>query len=242
MYARLSALLLACLLAVAGLANAQETTSGSLGGQINDPQSLAVPGVTVTVSGPQGQRVTVTDADGRYLAPFLVPGVYSVRAELQGFKAAEQQNITVSLGQRAEVNLRLETGGLTETVQVTAESTVVDTRSTTVGGVLDSASLVRLPVGRLLTDSLYLVPGVSDSSGVGRATPVDRRRQRSREQLRHRRREHHRRRVRRDGLVQLESMDRSEAGVTSTSSRKRRSRPAASRPSSARPAAASSTS
>ena len=87
MYARLSALLLACLLAVAGLANAQETTSGSLGGQINDPQSLAVPGVTVTVSGPQGQRVTVTDADGRYFAPFLYPGVYSVRAELQGFKA-----------------------------------------------------------------------------------------------------------------------------------------------------------
>ncbi len=77
----------------------------------------------------------------------------------------------VALAQRREVNLRLETGGVTETVQVTSETPVIDTRSTTVGGVLDPEQLNHLPVGRSLASTLYLVPGVSDSSGVGSANP-----------------------------------------------------------------------
>ena len=170
MYARMSAFLVAFALAVTGLAIAQETT-GSLQGQVTDPQGLAVPGATVTVTGPQGARTFVTDAEGRWVAPFLALGTYTVRVELQGFKAAEQQSVQVSLGQRREVNLRLETGGLTETVQVTGAAPIIDTRSTTVGGVLDSEQLARLPVNRSLAGSLYVVPGVSDSSGAGAATP-----------------------------------------------------------------------
>ena len=170
MYARMSAFLVAFALAVTGLASAQETT-GSLAGQVIDPQGLAVPGATVTVTGPQGARTFVTDAEGRWVAPFLTPGAYTVRVELQGFKAAEQQNVQVQLAARREVNLRLETGGLTETVQVTGAAPVIDVRSTTVGGVLDSDQLNRLPVGRSLAATLYLVPGVSDSSGAGTATP-----------------------------------------------------------------------
>lgn len=170
MYARISAFLVAFALAVTGLAGAQETT-GSLQGQVTDPQGLAVPGATVTVTGPQGARTFVTDAEGRWVAPFLTPGMYTVRVELQGFKAAEQQNVQVQLASRREVDLRLETGGLTETVQVTGAAPVIDVRSTTVGGVLDSEQLARLPVNRSLAGSLYVVPGVSDSSGAGSANP-----------------------------------------------------------------------
>src|SRR5688572_24467617 len=108
MHARISACLVALALAVTGLAAAQETT-GSLAGQVNDPQGLAVPGATVTVTGPQGARTFVTDAEGRWVAPFLTPGSYTVRVELQGFKAAEQQSIIVGLAQRRGVNPRLET-------------------------------------------------------------------------------------------------------------------------------------
>lgn len=170
MYARISAFLVAFALAVSGLASAQETT-GSIAGQITDPQGLAVPGATVTITGPQGARTFTTDDEGRYLAPFLTPGVYSVRVELQGFKASEQQDVQVQLSSRREVNLRLETGGLTETVQVIGAAPIIDVRSTTVGGVLDSDQLSRLPVGRSLAATLYLVPGVSDSSGAGAANP-----------------------------------------------------------------------
>jgi hypothetical protein len=171
MYARMSAFLLACALVLTGLASAQEATTGSLAGVISDAQGLAVPGATVTITGPQGARTFVSDGEGRYFAPFLTPGMYTVRAELQGFKAAQQPNVTVSLGARSVVNLLLQTGAVTETVEVVAAASVVDTQTTTIGGVLDSASLVHLPVGRSVTDTLYLVPGVSDSSGVGRANP-----------------------------------------------------------------------
>jgi hypothetical protein len=170
MYARISAFLVAFALAVTGLASAQETT-GSLQGQITDQQGLAVPGATVTITGPQGARTFTTDGEGRYIAPFLTPGTYTVRAELQGFKASEQANVVVALAQRREVNVRLETGGLTETVQVIGATPTIDVRSTTVGGVLDPEQLNRLPIGRSLAATLYIVPGVSDSSGAGTATP-----------------------------------------------------------------------
>src|SRR5262245_17536436 len=76
-----------------------QQTTGTITGRIVDAQGLAVPGVTVTVVGSQGSRTVVTDGEGRYTAPFLVPGAYTVRAELQGFKTAQLQNINVSLGQ-----------------------------------------------------------------------------------------------------------------------------------------------
>jgi len=127
---------------------AQEVTTGSIGGVVTDPQGLPLPGVSVTVTSPQGPRTFVTDQQGRFFAPFLTPGTYEVRAELSGFKPVEQRNVEVRLGQRAELPLRLEVGGLAETVQVTGSTAVVDTTNTTVGANIDSETLARLPVQR----------------------------------------------------------------------------------------------
>ena len=169
MYLRISAFLIALTLC-AGLANAQETT-GTISGRLIDAQGLAVPGATVTITGPQGARTTVTDSAGRFSVPFLVPGTYSVRAELQGFKAVEQKDIVVRLGQTADLNLKMDVGGLTETVEVTGASPVVDTQTTTAGANLDSAMLSRLPVGRSLAETLYVAPGVSSGGGTGTSNP-----------------------------------------------------------------------
>jgi hypothetical protein len=166
MYARMSAFLLALVLAVSAVAAAQETTSGTITGKVMDAKQLPVPGVTVTVTGPQGAQTLVTDGEGRYFAPFLVPGTYVVRAELQGFKTTEQPNVLVNLGSRREVDLELQIGGITETVVVNVETQTVDTASTTVGFVLESEQLSRLPVGRSLPEFLYLVPGVTVSANI----------------------------------------------------------------------------
>jgi hypothetical protein len=172
MYARVSAILVAIALACSSMAAAQETTSGTIAGQVVDDQGAAVPGATVTINSDQGARTFVTDAEGRFFAPFLTPGTYTVRVELSGFAPVEQKNVQVRLGQRVTLSeLVLKVGGLAEQVEVTGSSPIVDTSSTTAGGVLDSQMLQRLPVGRRFTDTLYLVPGVSDSSGVGRANP-----------------------------------------------------------------------
>jgi hypothetical protein len=151
-------------------ASAQEIT-GTVAGRIVDAQNLPVPGVTVTVTGPQGTQTGTTDAEGRYSIPFLTPGSYVVRAELQGFKSAEVKDVTVSLGQTAAVNVSMQVGGVTETVQVTGAASAVDLTSTTIGGVLNTADLRNLPVGRTITDTLYLVPGVSSSGTLGRSNP-----------------------------------------------------------------------
>jgi outer membrane receptor protein involved in Fe transport len=166
---RLSAIVAALSLWLAGTAVAQ-TTTGTLSGRVVDAQGLPIPGATVTVTGPQGSRSFVSDSDGRFSAPFLTPGVYSVRAELQGFKAVDIRDITVSLGQTTEIGIKMEVGGLTETVEVVGSSVVVDTTSATTGAVLGTELFERVPVGRRMTDTLYLAPGVSNTT-VGAANP-----------------------------------------------------------------------
>ena len=151
-------------------AMAQETT-GTIKGRIIDAQGLAVPGATITVTGTQGAKNTVTDADGRFNLPFLTPGTYVVRGSLQGFKTVEQSAVAVSLGQTVDLPLKMDVGGLSETVQVTGSSPVVDTATTTSGAVLSSDMLKDIPVGRRISDALYLAPGVSSSGSAGRANP-----------------------------------------------------------------------
>ena len=161
---------LAVLLIATGAA-AQETTTGSITGRVTDPQGLPLPGVTVTITSPQGERAYVTDAQGQFFAPALTPGVYEARAELTGFGTVQQRNIEVRLGQRAELSLRMQLGAVTETVEVTGTTAVVDTSNTTVGANIDSEMLARIPVQRQLSDTLYLAPGVSSGGGSGRANP-----------------------------------------------------------------------
>ena len=117
-------------LALASTAVAQEVTTGSIGGQVTDPQGLALPGVTVAVTSGQGTQTFTTDEQGRFFAPFLTPGVYGVRAELSGFKPVEQRRVEVRLGQRAELALKLEVGGVSETVEVSSGTAVVDVTRT----------------------------------------------------------------------------------------------------------------
>jgi outer membrane receptor protein involved in Fe transport len=145
-------------------AAAQETT-GVISGRVVDTQRLAVAGVTVTANGSQGIRAITTDADGRYTLPLLTPGVYTVRAELPGFKTFEQREVIVRLGQTVNLELTMQVG-VTETVDIPAPAPVVNTKTTTVGIVISADMLTQMPIGRRFTDALYMAPGVS-SSGVG---------------------------------------------------------------------------
>jgi hypothetical protein len=169
MKSRILAFVAAVVVATAGYGWAQETT-GSIAGRVSDPQGLAVPGATVTVTGPQGSQTFTADAEGRFNAPFLIPGTYAVRAELQGFKVVEQRNVVVRLGQRVELPVTMEVGGLTETVEVTGGSPTIDTSTTTVGAVINADLLQRVPIGRRFSDALYIAPGVTNS-GAGAANP-----------------------------------------------------------------------
>ena len=168
---RFITLLTALVLAAGGSRLMAQETTGAVTGRITDPQGLAVPGATVTLTGPQGAKTVVTDAEGRFSAPLLVPGTYIVKAELVGFKTVQQSNVLVRLGQSIEVNLKMDVGGVAETIEVNATSPIIDTRSTTVGAVLDSETLANIPIGRRFSDTLYIAPGVTSSGSAGRSNP-----------------------------------------------------------------------
>ena len=136
---RYRALLLAAMLFAATQPALGQETTGSISGRVVDSQSLAVPGATVTVAGLQGRKQTVTDSAGNYTVPFLTPGTYTVTVELQGFKTAERKDIAVALGQKVDVPMTMQIGGLSETVQVVGAPAVVDTRSTTTGANMKSS-------------------------------------------------------------------------------------------------------
>jgi len=149
---------------------AQETTA-TLTGHIVDAQGLAIPGASVTITGGQGARSVTADAEGRFSVPFLTPGTYTVRAESKGFAPAEQKDVVVSIGKPVDLSLKLEVGGVTEAVSVNAGNDVISATSTTTGATLSSDLLQKVPVGRTVSDALYLAPGVSSSSSAGRANP-----------------------------------------------------------------------
>src|SRR5438093_8444961 len=90
---------------------------GALGGTLVDASGAVLPGVTVTLSNPGtigGNQQGVTDARGAYQFTRLVPGRYSVKAELAGFRPAVQENVVVDADATARVDLTLEVGQLEE--------------------------------------------------------------------------------------------------------------------------------
>ena len=155
----------------AGFASAQGALTGTLSGTVRDGAGPPVSAATVTVTSAQGLRTFSTDTSGRFLAPHLTPGAYTVTVEASGFSTLEWSDIPLRLGQQLELSLSLTPGPPTPVVQVTTAAPVIDLATTTTGGTLDADRLQRLPVGRTFTDTFYLLPGVSDSSGVGRANP-----------------------------------------------------------------------
>ena len=94
---------------------AAQTTTGTISGRIVDSQGLALPGVTVTVAGPnlQGSLTVVSTGNGDYIVPRVPPGTYTVTFELTGFER-QQNSVTVALSQALALNASLGPAALTE--------------------------------------------------------------------------------------------------------------------------------
>jgi hypothetical protein len=155
----------------AGLAIAQQVTTGALSGRVVDEGSNPLPSATVTATSGQGAKITQTDSNGRFLIPHLTPGTYHVTVDSEGHQSAGQSDVIVSLGHRVELLFTLATGTFEESIDVVGTSPVVDYAAVSTGLDVDSAMLDEIPIGRQLSDALYLAPGVSGSGGAGQANP-----------------------------------------------------------------------
>src|SRR5262245_46009383 len=117
---------------------------GAIGGMVVDGTGGALPGVTLTLSNPGGlsdNLTTVTDAQGAYQFPRLVPGTYSVRGELSGFQTVVQGNIVVNADRTSRADLSMPVGNLTETITVAGDAPLLDTTSAAKQAVLSRQTL-----------------------------------------------------------------------------------------------------
>jgi len=148
-------------------ASAQATTGG-VGGTLVDSSGGVLPGVVVTLSGPnlQGMRTVISDAEGFYHFRAVPPGTgYKVTADLNGFRPAARENVQVFLGQEGTVNLTLSPAGVTEAVTVTAAVPLVDTGQTTTGLNITANLFATLPSARGFQQLTAMAPSVSLEMG-----------------------------------------------------------------------------
>src|SRR5688500_15639669 len=151
-----------CSLALAAPAFAQQTT-GNITGRIVDDQGAAVPGVTVTARGAQTGfvRSDVSDAEGVYRLNALPVGTYDLTAELQGFSKVAQKGVVVNVGQSLDIAIAMTVASVQENITVTGETPLIETRSSSVGGVVDVARIENLPLnGRQFANLAATIPGV----------------------------------------------------------------------------------
>jgi hypothetical protein len=150
-------------LLLAGGAYAQ--TTGTVEGTVVDQNGAAVPGVTVEVSSPamQGTKVAVTGADGRFRQVLLPPGVYTLRASLQGYATSEQPGITVGLSKIVTVQVIMQSA-FEEEVVVTGEAPLLDVRSTETSVNVTFDTIEKLPTGRNYASVAMITPGVQSQT------------------------------------------------------------------------------
>lgn len=161
--------IVAGMLCFSSLASADIT--GTVLGIVSDPTGAAVPGASVTLRNPTTgfTRQTTSSASGSYEFPLIPIGSdYVVEVQKQGFEKATQTGITLLVNQKFRADFTLVVGALSQTVEVTAATTQVETTSTQVGDVIENSKMTNLPLnGRSYVDLLGLQAGVVPmNSGV----------------------------------------------------------------------------
>jgi len=155
------------LLAAAVPGGAQQVTS-TLSGTVSDTSGAAVPQVAVTATDVSTQVATRTTSDeaGRYIFPSLPTGTYNLSAEKSGFQRTVLPGITLTVYQKATVDVVLQVGRVTQAVEVKGAAPLLSTSSASIGTVIEEREMVDLPLNLRRTSSLaLLVPAVSDTSG-----------------------------------------------------------------------------
>lgn len=149
------------LLCVSGMA---QVTTGSILGTVRDGTGAVIANATINITDTGKGTVysRQTDSDGEYNVQFLIPGTYTVSAELSGFKRSLSSNVVLDIDQKARVDLALEPGGATETIQVNTTPPLIRLDSSELGEVVGKRQVQNLPLnGRNFASLVYLVPGVT---------------------------------------------------------------------------------
>ncbi len=169
--------LLLVLLALASTAAVTAQTTSTVAGTVRDPAGAAVADATVTIAGPTGERTVKSDQEGRYQIVAVPPGRYTLTATREGYATVTLTDLTVDLNRTLILDVGLSAGSIQQTIEVLAETPLLDRTAPGTGGVVTPEQIEKLPVnGRDYLDLVQLVPGVTVNraadEGSDTGTPV----------------------------------------------------------------------
>ncbi len=153
---------------------AAQETRGSIEGVVKDTSGAMLPGVTVEAKnlGSGSVSTAVSGTDGIYRFPALPPGSYQVTSTLNGFQTTRHENVRLELGQILKVDFAMSVAALTESVQVTAESPIIDVKQNTAALSIQSDLIDLIPKGRDFTQVVNSAPG-TQQEGRGGGIMID---------------------------------------------------------------------
>ncbi|MCW5980038.1 MAG: TonB-dependent receptor [Bryobacteraceae bacterium] len=152
------------LLALAMALPVSAQTAGEIAGIVTDSTGAVIQNAAVTVTNQRTNAVRTTSSNdaGIYSFPGLVPGIYEVKVEMQGFRTVIRRDIQLEVQQVARVNAALEVGEVTQAIEVTGGSVLLTTDSATTGTVIEQERIVELPLnGRNFLQLVSLSPNVT---------------------------------------------------------------------------------
>jgi hypothetical protein len=157
-----------CLLFGAAVIAHAQSASGQITGAVRDPSGAGVAGVEITVTNQltSVSQKTTTTGTGDYSFPILPVGTYSVATDEKGFRSYRRTDINLNVNQTVRVDVELQVGQVTETVDVKASAITIDTDTSSVGQTVDQKQVTELPLdGRNFLDLLFLGNGAVTLSG-----------------------------------------------------------------------------
>jgi hypothetical protein len=152
-----------------GVSLRAQTINASLAGTVRDATGAAVAGAKVQIvnTATNAEINISTTSDGVFQAPSLPAGRYRVSAGAAGFKTAVRNDVILEVSEQAKLDLSLEVGAVTESVDVTAHAEVIDATTSSVGEVVDSITMENVPmVDRNPYSLVFLVPGMQGDVGL----------------------------------------------------------------------------
>src|ERR1700722_3550149 len=169
----LAVLLAFCCLAPFSAPVAAQSTFGSISGSVTDASGAAMPDATVTLtnSATAAKQSLTTGPDGLYSFVDLNPGSYVLDVEKQGFKHFKRDPVVVQVQQAVHIDVPMEVGAVTQTVEITAETPLLTPTSSSLGQVIDERKTNEIPLnGRNVFSLIALSPAaIADGNGSGNA-------------------------------------------------------------------------
>jgi hypothetical protein len=160
---RWSALLAALLCSVVVSQVYAQSTKAEISGTVRDSAELPVHGADVRLvnSGTDAERSVATDANGRYHFIALPPGEYTIAVTREGFSSLRREGLTLRVGDQVAIDLSLQVGNISDSVNVTASTPLLQSTRGTVSFVLEQEKVITLPLdGRNFVPLIALAPGV----------------------------------------------------------------------------------